>query len=156
MKIKIIAIGDKLPDWLESGIHSFHKRFSHPWDLSIVTISPAKRSKTGQAVQYKQDEWDKIKRHLQKDHIIVALDEHGKHFTTRSFSEWLVTKQSSHRGLTLLVGGPDGLAPECLDQCHQRMALSSMTLPHGIARLLIVEQLYRAISLIQHHPYHRD
>jgi 23S rRNA (pseudouridine1915-N3)-methyltransferase len=86
----------------------------------------------------------------------VALDERGRELTTRALSTWLEARRSDGRDVALLIGGPDGLAPEIRARSHETLSLSRLTLPHALARVLLVEQLYRAQSILAGHPYHRD
>jgi 23S rRNA (pseudouridine1915-N3)-methyltransferase len=87
---------------------------------------------------------------------VVALDEHGKEFATREFATWLAARQSSGRDLAFLIGGADGIDGPVLDRADLKLSLSRLTLPHALARVLLMEQLYRAQSLLDHHPYHRE
>jgi 23S rRNA (pseudouridine1915-N3)-methyltransferase len=92
---------------------------------------------------------------LRPKEFVVALDEHGEEFTTRELASWLATKLQAGRDLAFLIGGADGLAAEVLVRADFKLALSRLTLPHALVRVLFLEQLYRAQSLLDHHPYHR-
>ena len=92
---------------------------------------------------------------IRTDAFVVALDVHGKLFSTEQLSAWLKDRMREGRDLTFLIGGPDGLAPDCLQRSDLRWSLSALTLPHALVRIVVVEQLYRALSLLRGHPYHR-
>ena len=92
---------------------------------------------------------------IRTDAFVVALDVKGKVFSTGQLGEWLNGRMTESRDLTFLIGGPDGLAPDCLSRSDLRWSLSALTLPHALVRVIIVEQLYRALSLLKGHPYHR-
>lgn len=156
MTIKIIAIGDKLPQWLQQGIDSYCQRFSHPWTLTTEILPPSKRHKSTSTQSIMHDEWLRIKAHIPKQSWVIALDERGKTNTSTEWSNLLEKIHLSHPCLCFILGGADGLAIECKDYCNQQLSLSPMTMPHGLARLVLIEQLYRATSLLRNHPYHRE
>jgi 23S rRNA (pseudouridine1915-N3)-methyltransferase len=93
---------------------------------------------------------------LRKDDYVIALDERGKELSTRELSAWLAARMQDGRDLAFLIGGPDGLAPEALVRSDFRWSLSRLTLPHGLVRVILAEQLYRARSVLGNHPYHRE
>jgi 23S rRNA (pseudouridine1915-N3)-methyltransferase len=147
MKVFIIAIGHKMPSWVETAIHDYLKRM--PKELPIIIkelkpeISPAK-----EAV--------KVQELVPKNSIVIALDERGTDLTTHQMSHHLSQFQQVGKDVYLLIGGADGL-DEALKKSTQMMwRLSSLTLPHALARLLLVEQLYRSWTILQNHPYHRE
>ena len=156
MKIKLIAVGEKLPQWLQLGIDDFVQRFSHPWPIDLAVIAPAKRHKSSTTDVIKQDEWLRIKAHIPKQALLVAMDERGHMHHSQGWADLLDKSQLDYASICFVIGGADGLSQECRDLCHKTLALSPMTLPHGLARLVLIEQLYRAVSLIRSHPYHRD
>ena len=155
MRIDLIAAGVKPPDWVRSGFAEYQKRISGAFRLELTEIAPAKRGKSGNVAAYRADEWGRMRRHLEPDAHVVALDVGGQPWSTEGFSEQLRSWQSRVGRTQMIVGGPDGLDQECLSSVNERWSLSPLTFPHFLVRLLVAEQVYRAVSLLQNHPYHR-
>jgi 23S rRNA (pseudouridine1915-N3)-methyltransferase len=155
MKLRIVAIGDKLPAWAETACAEYVGRMPRETRLEIVAVKPEKR--TGQpAEQVRAAEAARLLERCPRGALLVALDEHGSQVNTRELADLLAGWRSAGRDVALLLGGADGLSAEILDRADLRLALSRLTLPHALARVLLAEQLYRAASLLAGHPYHRD
>ncbi|MCU0842639.1 MAG: 23S rRNA (pseudouridine(1915)-N(3))-methyltransferase RlmH [Thiobacillaceae bacterium] len=155
MKLTLLAVGDKLPAWAEAACAEYVKRMPREARVEIVAVKAEKR--TGlPAEQVKAAEASRLLDRCPKGALLVALDEHGRQVSTRELGEQLAGWMASGRDVALLIGGADGLAPEILAKAELRLALSRLTLPHALARVLLAEQLYRAASLLAGHPYHRD
>jgi 23S rRNA (pseudouridine1915-N3)-methyltransferase len=155
MKLQIIAVGQKMPGWVEQASNDYIKRLPTK-QLSLTCIATAQR-KSGQTVQrLQQQEAEKIRSKIKPGSLNIALDEHGKQWTTQQWAdqyrEWL----QYHPMVNFIIGGPDGLAPDILTLADKTIALGKMTLPHGLARVVLIEQLYRAWSVVEGHPYHRE
>lgn len=116
----------------------------------------ATRGKSGSVAHYKAEEAKRILAALPKGCKLVVLDEHGQQTTTVQFSQKLDDWLASGQDVALVVGGPDGLAPELIQQAEWKWGLSKLTLPHPLVRVLVAEQIYRAWSVLQNHPYHRE
>ncbi len=155
MKLWILAVGDKMPGWVESACAEYLRRMPREARVELVEVRPEKRS--GQpADRIKAAEAARLLEKCPKGVRVVALDERGAELTTRELAARLSDWLADGRDTALVIGGADGLAPEVLERAEMKLALSRLTLPHGLARVLLAEQLYRAVSLIQGHPYHRE
>ncbi len=156
MHIHIVAVGQKPPDWVSRGYQTYARRLQGECSLKLQEIAAARRSKGLPAERLRQDEGERMLLRVPRDAWVVALDESGQHWNTRQlaarFADWLL----AGRDLCLLIGGPDGLAPACLERADCVWSLSRLTLPHALVRIVLAEQLYRAWSLYRNHPYHRD
>lgn len=155
MRLWIVAVGDKLPGWADSAVSEYVKRMPREARVEIVPVRPEKRS--GQSAErIKAIEAARILERCPSGALLVAMDEHGREATTRELSLNLERWLRSGRDVALLIGGADGLAPDLLTRADTTLSLSRLTLPHALARVLLVEQLYRAWSLLTNHPYHRE
>lgn len=155
MKLTLLAVGDKLPAWAETACAEYLKRMPREARVEIVAVKAAKR--TGlPAEQVKAAEAARLLDRCPRGARLIALDEHGHQPTTRELADLLAGWMAEGRDVALLIGGADGLSAEILDKAETKLALSRLTLPHALARVLLAEQLYRAASLLAGHPYHRD
>jgi 23S rRNA (pseudouridine1915-N3)-methyltransferase len=155
MKLVILAVGERLPGWAEEACADYLKRMSRDPRAELVTVKPEKR--VGQPTEaIKAAEAARLLERLPAGVRLVCLDEHGAQLTTKELAGWLERWKMDGRDTWLLIGGADGLAPELLARSEQKLALSRLTLPHALARVLLAEQLYRAHSLNIGHPYHRE
>ena len=155
MKLSLLAVGVKMPSWVIDGYQEYAKRMPRECSLLLHEVTPAKRGKSGSAAQWMREEGERILAAIPANNHVVALDVKGKSWTTEQLSEQLEHWQSDGRDVTFIVGGPDGLAAECLQRADQRWSLSPLTMPHPIVRIVMSEQLYRAWTILQNHPYHR-
>jgi 23S rRNA (pseudouridine1915-N3)-methyltransferase len=151
----MLAVGGRQPPWVEAAVESYVKRLPVQWQFRVQAVPPAARP-GGDAARALQAEGDKVLGLLRPDERLVALDERGSELTSAGLAERLAGWQADGRDVCLVVGGPDGLAPACLQRAELRWSLSRHTLPHGLARVVAIEQLYRAWTLLAGHPYHRD
>lgn len=145
-----------MPRWVREAFEDYGGRLGNGLKLSLVEIEPGARGAGRPTQQAMESEAKKLLGTLRKDEFVVALDEHGAEFTTRELSAWLAARMQDGRDVALLVGGPDGLTAEALARADFKWALSKLTLPHALVRVVLAEQLYRAQSVLQSHPYHRD
>ena len=155
MKLKLLAVGTKMPNWVNDGYQEYAKRLPRECQLVLQEIQPAKRGKSGHASQWMEEEGELILAAIPSDHHVVSLDVKGKPWTTEQLAEQMQNWLSDGRDVSLLVGGPDGLAPKCSQRADQKWSLSALTLPHPLVRIVMAEQLYRAWTVLQNHPYHR-
>ena len=156
MRLRIVAVGTRMPRWVREAFEDYVGRLANSLKLSLVEIEPGPRG-AGRPVQQAIDvEAQKLSSALRKDDYVIALDEHGSELTTRELSAWLAARMQDGRDLVFLIGGPDGLAPQLLARCDFKWSLSRLTFPHALVRVVLAEQLYRAHSVLTHHPYHRD
>ncbi len=140
-----------MPHWIQEGVNEYTKRLSS--NLRLIEIAPAKTNDNPQTVM--TQEGKKLLAAVPDNHRMVALAINGKSYNTEQFIERLKQWQQDGRDVSLLIGGANGLSPECLEQADETWSLSPLTFPHMLARLIVTEQLYRAISKLNNHPYHR-
>jgi 23S rRNA (pseudouridine1915-N3)-methyltransferase len=145
MKCRLIAAGTRLPEWVNSGFEDYRRRLRKPLLLELHEIPVSNVAKEGAAMLAA----------LGRDDYVVALAIDGKCMDTAALCAWLERRLLEGRSLALLVGGPDGLAAPCLERADQLWSLSPLTLPHALVRVIVAEQLYRAVSRQAGHPYHR-
>ena len=154
MKLAILAVGHKLPAWVAAGCAEYAKRMPRELPLSIVEIKPEPRGAKSRE-QLLSAEKNRLQTALSGFPRLVALDERGEDISTQQLAERLETWMQTGGDTAFIIGGADGLADEIKTRADTLLSLSRLTLPHALARLLLCEQLYRAMSMIRHHPYHR-
>ena len=155
MQLIIAAVGHKMPAWIEDGFGEYAKRMPPECRILLKEIKPVERSGSKTADTVMALERAKIEAAIPKGSRIVALDERGKDLTTMQLSQLLTQWQQDGRDVTFVIGGADGLDAGFKASADMLVRISSLTLPHGMVRVLLAEQLYRAWSITQHHPYHR-
>ncbi|QNB08682.1 23S rRNA (pseudouridine(1915)-N(3))-methyltransferase RlmH [Herbaspirillum frisingense] len=155
MQLVIAAVGHKMPAWIETGFQEYAKRMPPECRIILKEIKPVERSGSRTAETVMAQEREKIEAALPKGARVIALDERGRDWTSVQLSQQLVQWQQDGRDVAFVIGGADGLDPGFKAGADTLIRISSMTLPHGMARVLLVEQLYRAWSITQNHPYHR-
>jgi 23S rRNA (pseudouridine1915-N3)-methyltransferase len=154
MRIRLVAVGHRQPVWIDSGCDEYVKRLPREWDFQLVLLKTAPREGRA-AADAVRAEARAIEASMPAGWLRVALDERGRAMTTAELAGALRGWQQDARDVAFVIGGPDGLDPSVKSGAGLLLSLSAMTLPHGLARLLLVEQLYRAASLLSGHPYHR-
>lgn len=155
MKIYLIAVGTKMPGWVGDGVDEYRKRLPRECLLELVEIPMAKRGKNADIPRLMRQEGERIAQAIPKGCRVVTLEVEGKGWTTPQLAGRLEQWLGDGRDVALLVGGPDGLDAETRRLADERWSLSNLTLPHPLVRIVVAEQIYRAWSLIQGHPYHR-
>ena len=155
MKISLIAVGKRMPKWVEIATEDYIKRLPPELNFATKEINLIKRSKDANIPAIIRQEGERILAAVPKNHLIVALDVQGKPWDTPQVAHQLKQWMQEGKGVSLLVGGPDGLSAECLKSAKISWSLSPLTLPHPLVRVVVAEQIYRAWSLLQGHPYHR-
>ena len=156
MKLLVVAVGDKLPAWADTAFDEYAKRMPRSARIELVAIKPEARLAHRSVAECMQAEATRIEAALPRGIRRVILDEHGRDLTTRQLAQTLTAWQADGRDAALILGGADGLAPALKKTADATLRLSSLTLPHALARVLLAEQLYRAVSILANHPYHRD
>lgn len=155
MRLIIVAVGQRVPDWAQTAWDDYAKRFPHEIKIELKAVKTEPRgSKTVE--QLIAAERKRIDEAIPKGARIVALDERGTSLRTTALAERLTQWQLGGGDVALVIGGPDGLDPEFRQAAHERVRLSDLTLPHAMVRVLLIEQLYRAWSINANHPYHRE
>ncbi|MEO8743392.1 MAG: 23S rRNA (pseudouridine(1915)-N(3))-methyltransferase RlmH, partial [Lysobacteraceae bacterium] len=155
MKARLIAVGDKAPDWVAAGYADYSKRLSHWLPLELVEISPGLRGKNRDAARAMFDEGQRVIAALPKSAHVIALDGAGKTHSSEQLAQRLEHWRGQGHDLAFLIGGPEGHAAEVLAAANETWSLGPLTLPHMLVRLVLAEQLYRAASMLANHPYHR-
>ena len=155
MRVRVIAVGTRMPSWVRSACDEYLTRLRGSLAVALTEIAPASR-RAGGAPQAVARESERLLASLLPADHVVALDERGRQLTTRELATWLGGRMQQGEDLEFLIGGPDGLAPAVLARSNYTLALSRLTLPHALARVLLTEQLYRAHCILANHPYHRD
>lgn len=155
MKVNLIAVGKKMPSWVGAGFREYAKRMPAELSLNLIEISAVKHTKNLSAQQILEREGKQILAAIPANNYVVALDVRGKNFSTEHLAEQLQMWRENARDVSLLVGGPEGLSDECLNRADFKWSLSKLIFPHPLVRVIIAEQLYRAFTILSHHPYHR-
>lgn len=159
MKLRIVTVSSRAPQWIQQGYDEYARRMPRAFGLDLVEVKPEVRPagipslKTIQKI--KESEAARIRTHLDGYDWVVALDEQGASCSTKDLVACLQRWQSDGRNAAFVIGGADGLDEALLRQSQQQLSLSAMTLPHQLVRVMLAEQLYRAASILDNHPYHR-
>jgi 23S rRNA (pseudouridine1915-N3)-methyltransferase len=155
MKLRVVALGHRMPAWISAGWNDYARRMPREFALELVELKPEPRDHGKPVPQVLAAEALRI-RAACKDAQVVAMDERGRPWTTRLLAETLSRWRDDARDAAFVIGSADGLAEPVKRDAAAVVALSALTLPHGLVRVIIAEQLYRAVSLLSHHPYHRE
>jgi len=155
MQIHLVAVGNRMPRWVTEGYQDYAKRMPPECKLMLREITPGKRLKNADIARIRAEEGERILAAIAPEDHVIALEVNGKAWSTESLAEQLGQWLRDGRRIALLVGGPEGLSNTCRDRANQQWSLSPLTLPHPIVRIIVAEQIYRAWSWLNHHPYHR-
>lgn len=156
MHIRLLAVGDRQPSWVDDAFGVYTARMPREWKFRLDVISTVRRSKNDKSLQAMEAEGELILGKLEASEQVILLDERGKQLSSRGLAAKLADWQQDGRDLCLVIGGPDGVSGAVRQRADFTWSLSQLTLPHGLARVLLAEQLYRAHALQTGHPYHRD
>ncbi|MDR2240982.1 MAG: 23S rRNA (pseudouridine(1915)-N(3))-methyltransferase RlmH [Zoogloeaceae bacterium] len=156
MKLRVLAVGTRLPGWADAAFADFARRMPHELPLELKEIKAAPRDGGKPAEALRTAEAERLRAALPARCRRVVLDERGGDLTTRQLADRLRQWMAGGEDVVFMIGGPDGLAPEIKSAADETLRLSSLTLPHALARVLLAEALYRAASLVKNHPYHRE
>jgi 23S rRNA (pseudouridine1915-N3)-methyltransferase len=154
MRVSLVAVGQRMPGWVQQGFAEYAQRLRPRLPLQLVEIPAAKRG--ADVSRAMEEEGRRLLAAVRSDDYVVALDERGKSRGSVELSQWLGQRLNDGRDLDFLVGGADGFASEVLQRANERWSLSPLTLPHALVRVVFVEQIYRAVTLLDGHPYHRE
>ena len=155
MNIRLIAVGGKMPDWVQKGYEEYAKRLPAECALSLTEISAGRRGKNADLARILNDEAQRMLATIPKAATVVALEVDGRAWSTERLADQLQDWMNAGQDLALLIGGPDGLGDAARAKAVQCWSLSPLTLPHPLVRVIVAEQLYRAWSILRGHPYHR-
>lgn len=156
MNITVLAVGTKMPHWVDYAVADYSKRFGREIQFQLREIKPEKRGAGINAAQAMAAEEERIVAAIPSHSYLIVLDERGKAPTSREVADWLKRWQQQGDNLCFVIGGADGLTDRLKQRANLLLRLSSLTLPHGMVRVLLTEQLYRAQSILHNHPYHRE
>ena len=156
MKLLIVSVGHKVPDWVTAGFNEYAKRMPREARIELLEIKPEPRSTGKTTAQIMAAEAQRILAALPQNCLRIALDERGAQPTTKQLAAQMQGWMREGRDVAFIIGGADGLHDSVKRAAQQQLALSALTLPHAFVRLLLAEQLYRAHSLLHNHPYHRE
>jgi len=155
MKINLITIGKKMPNWINLGIEHYQKQLPSYYNFTITSLDSQNR-KSSSAENSKNLEAKLLLEASSESTFLIAFDELGKQQTSKQISKSIESWQLEGESIALIIGGADGLSSEVIQKCHQIWGLSNLTMTHSMARLLVVEQVFRGYSLLNNHPYHRE
>ena len=155
MEIHLLAIGTRMPGWIDEGFEEYSRRLGRDCRLVLKALPSPRKSKSQYSAGVKQQEGELLLAAIPDDAYTIALDEYGKMHDTVAISRKLGDWFEQYRRVAVLIGGADGLSAECLAACKERWSLSRMTFPHSLVRVIVAEQIYRAYSVLNNHPYHR-
>ncbi len=155
MNIHLITIGQKMPAWVQTGFEEYAKRLPACCSLKLVELPMPARGRNASVDRLKEKEAAAIEAAIPKGALVIALDEYGQEVSTVGLSRKLAQWLEGGQDVALLVGGPDGLDGRLLQKARWTWSLSKLTFPHPLVRVIVAEQLYRAWSVLNHHPYHR-
>ncbi|XBS70922.1 23S rRNA (pseudouridine(1915)-N(3))-methyltransferase RlmH [Acerihabitans sp. KWT182] len=156
MRLQLIAVGNRMPDWVQTGFTDYLRRFPKDMPFELTEIPAGKRGKHADISRILEKEGELMLAAAGKGNRIVTLDIPGTPWETASLALQLERWKQDGRDVSLLIGGPEGLAPACKAAAEQSWSLSPLTLPHPLVRVLVAESLYRAWSITTNHPYHRE
>jgi 23S rRNA (pseudouridine1915-N3)-methyltransferase len=156
MKLILVSVGHKMPEWIKAGFNEYAKRMPRETQISLLEIKPEPRTTGKTMAQIIEAEAQRILAALPQNCRRIALDERGIQLTTKQLAAQMQEWMHGGKDVAFIIGGADGLHESVKQSAQQLLALSSFTLPHALARVLLAEQLYRAHSLLHNHPYHRE
>jgi len=155
MILTVIAVGTKMPDWVQTGIAEYSKRLPKDFQLKFVEIQVGHRGKNTSIKTAIEKEGKLMMEAINPKDFVVALEINAKNWSTEQLAQNIRTWRDDGYNITLLVGGPDGLAKPCIERANRSWSISNLTLPHPLVRVLLAEQIYRAWSVLNNHPYHK-
>jgi len=154
--IRLLAVGDRQPTWVDDAFGIYSQRFPREWKFRLDVMPTVRRQKNDRSRQARDAEGDLILARLGASEQVVLLDERGRQLSSKALAAKVADWQADGRDLCFIIGGPDGVSDACRQRADFTWSLSQLTLPHGLARVLFAETLYRAHSLQTGHPYHRE
>jgi len=155
MQFNILAVGQRMPSWVVSGWSEYARRFPPGLALNLKEIPAVKRQRNADIDVIRRRESEALLASATRSSLLIALDENGEQWSTAELSDHMNDWMQQGRDVCFLIGGPDGLSPQCLQRADKRWSLSRLTLPHPLVRVVLAEQLYRSWSMTRNHPYHR-
>lgn len=154
MKLKLVAVGTRLDDWINAGFNEYARRLPREMALELIEVTASQRRGQNVAKLTEEEGTRLLAKVSPRDHV-VALDVKGRQLSTEQLSQRLENWRMTGGDVVFLIGGADGLDDACLERADEKLSLSALTFPHGLVRVIVAEQLYRAWTLLSGHPYHR-
>lgn len=155
LRAHVLSIAERAPAWVKEGFDEYARRLAHKLPLTLTELALGARGKNADLKRALADEGQRMHAALPKNARVIALDGRGEAWSSEALAKHLNAWMIDGRDLCFLIGGPDGLAPQCLMVAHQKWSLGPLTLPHALVRIVLAEQIYRAVSMLGNHPYHR-
>ena len=155
MKLSLIAIGKKMPGWVVTAYNEYADRLPKDFSLQLIEVSAHKRTKNADTNKIMQIESESLLNAVPANNITIALDRQGQALSTKALADQLSNYYEQSQNISLLIGGPEGISATVLQKCDALWSLSKLTLPHPLVRVMLAEQLFRAWSILNNHPYHR-
>lgn len=155
MRTRIIAVGTKMPAWVETGYKDYAKRLPRDFSVEVLELPLGPRGKNASIEKAIAKESEAMLAAIPDGDKVIALDVRGKPWSTEQLADKLADWRMDGNNYSLLIGGPDGLSQQCLQRADVRWSLSALTLPHPLVRIVLIEQLYRAWTILNNHPYHK-
>lgn len=156
MRMRVLAVGTRMPAWVDAGVADYSRRLGPELGFRIEPIRLGQRRPGEPPDRAIAQEGQRLLAAVAAREFVVALDVSGKCLSTEQLAAWLRERLQDGRDLVFLIGGPDGLAPACLERSELRLSLSALTLPHALVRIVLAEQIYRGMGILKGHPYHRS
>ena len=156
MKIRLLAVGQKMPKWVQQTFSDYNNRLPKSQQIQLLEIAPVHRAKTMNTQKAMQIEGQNILMALKPHEKVIIFDEHGKAVSTKYLANCIKNWQLQAQDVALIIGGADGFSQQVKDKADATWSLSRLTFPHPLVRVIVMEQIYRAYSLIANHPYHRE
>lgn len=154
--MRLLAVGDRQPGWVDAAFAEYTARLPRQWRFRLETVAAARRTPGAPPGRALESESGQLLDRVGSDEHLVLLDERGTQMSSKALADRVAAWQSGGRDVAFVIGGPDGVSAACRGRADLVWSLSELTLPHGLARVLLAEQLYRAWSLLSGHPYHRS
>jgi 23S rRNA (pseudouridine1915-N3)-methyltransferase len=154
MLLRVVAAGTRMPSWVEEGFEDYATRLKGEYRLELLEIPLGTRSGSDSQVAIRK-EGERMTAALRDSTFVVALQVTGRALSSEQLARFISRQAQSSREIAFCIGGPDGLAPDIDTRAGLRWSLSALTLPHALARVIVAEALYRAVTIIKGHPYHR-
>lgn len=156
MRLSIIAVGKRMPDWIDKAFNEYQKRLPNQIELKLFEINSANRNRKNSIEHYQQEEEAHILEKLDPDSFAILLDEAGKALSSIDLANRLSNWIDDQQHISLVIGGPDGVSNQIKQRVRETWSLSALTLPHAMVRVILIEQIYRAWTITNNHPYHRQ
>lgn len=156
MKVTIIAVGHRMPDWVKTAWDDYAKRLPNDCAIELKEVKAEPRTTGKTPAQMMAAEAKRIQAAIPARSAVIILDENGRDLSTKKLATMLDDWMANQQDVALIIGGPDGIDADFKNSVSQKIRLSSLTLPHPMVRVLLVEQIYRAWSILNNHPYHRE